>query len=571
VDDEAYEVAVTDVIARIKVHGAAALGALGSLASGLTVDGPEEAWRDELQGRWAALSKPDQMRHYIDVAALDGSEAVTHTRFASVVGELLPVPTEPLLPDDWLRRQKEFVTDRCINDSGTERCQTLVLFDLDLSKVDRGVQGGQSLAIQLLTEHQGVDIVCGIVSSRRLEDAQAVLLEGLRPDLDPNQVVRIAKADLPDKPWQFVYGLKKALLAPRVARLRLAARELVNEAHSHAMAELAQVDVFDFVYAVINRSDLEGVRDWETLFRLYHRFFSDDVRRLALAHEGLGDIGDAIRELAKLAPEAAAAEDLGTWRLQRREILDAISDVNRFYLPLVAGDVFECRNAEGAHKLYVLLAPPCDLMVRADGKRRLTSGLLVPLGEVSSARSEEAGTSKEIPYFREDGRPSSVKFADCVSVPLWVLDLCVFQSDGVARLTLGGSAPTNLTKGWLARHAAVVREVERVVNEARREVGGRREPGPRGRDTGGDRPEGGTRSEVSPAYNLPARRLGVPFQRAHVELATGSLVVDCRRVDRIRPAYTADLLTRLGHYLSRAAFETDLGKGTLASYDGGRD
>jgi len=42
-----------------------------------------------------------------------------------------------------------------------------------------------------------------------------------------------------------------------------------------------------------------------------------------------------------------------------------------------------------------------------------------------------------------------------------------------------------------------------------------------------------------------------------------ALEVRCQRVQRMLSPYSADMLTKFGHYLSRTAFEVDLGHGTL--------
>lgn len=547
IDDEGYRLQLSDVIAAIKQHGENALLAIGSLGRELDIDRPEEVWREDLEGRWGKLDKDELPTLFVSLAALDGENSVAHARFASVVTALLPIPTDTIYPHEWGAKQPDLIDARCIETNGKKRCCTLVLFDLDLSKAKANAspEGGWTLAVELLGTRKDIEIVCGIISSKA-PDA------GLPPTsiggtgIDPRRVVRIAKSDLPDDPWQFVYGLKKALLAPTIDTFRQAAIEVIEKAHAAAQEELAGVDIFDFVYAVITRSDDEGVRDWETLFRLYRRFMGDHLRRQAFGHGSLGGLGDAIRQVAVLAPEVTEVRKPNAWRLQRRDVVDLIEDVNSFHLPLGSGDVFECRNEQGQGRLFVLLSPPCDLFLRLKGDRRLEHGLLVPMTPVAGHESDsEAGTTKIIPYFSEDGSPVRVRFPDAVSVPLWVLDLCAYHSTGEAKIAEGENAPSHLSPGLLERYKIVTRKAMTVIQ-------GTINRPPAGR--------AGSWREAQQNIPLFPRQLGAAFQSAMVGAAPRSLSIECRRIGRIQPAYAADLLTRFGHYLSRAAFDTDLGK-----------
>src|SRR5207249_3577690 len=64
------------------------------------------------------------------------------------------------------------------------------------------------------------------------------------------------------------------------------------------------------------------------------------------------------------------------WR--EREIFEDGAGLNGLHSPLACGDVFECERKERC----ILLAQPCDLMIRDNGKRRAQAGLLVPVTEM---------------------------------------------------------------------------------------------------------------------------------------------------------------------------------------------
>jgi hypothetical protein len=121
--------------------------------------------------------------------------------------------------------------------------------------------------------------------------------------------------------------------------------------------------------------------------------------------------------------------------------------INRLHLPIEIGDVFAKTDGNAA-KRFILLGQPCGLMVRPNGARQPQMNQVL-LGEVQvvekSSRYDEI-----IPYFGDD--PASkhcVRFKRIHSVPVIVLDLCVFNEDGVAHLPK--VCPDRLTPAWAAR------------------------------------------------------------------------------------------------------------------------
>ena len=92
----------------------------------------------------------------------------------------------------------------------------------------------------MIAKHKDVDILCGIVSSLVRADDEGAVLPDAPEGFDHERVVRIAKGDLPEKPNQFVYGVKRALLAPHVVRLRETAGQIIASAHAAATERFTQ-------------------------------------------------------------------------------------------------------------------------------------------------------------------------------------------------------------------------------------------------------------------------------------------------------------------------------------------
>ena len=68
-----------------------------------------------------------------------------------------------------------------------------------------------------------------------------------------------------------------------------------------------------------------------------------------------------------ISTSSFATPNYNTMALQRLERYELAEYLNSHYIPIELGDIFQ-KMGDSA-KRYVLLAQPCDLMVRTDGKR----------------------------------------------------------------------------------------------------------------------------------------------------------------------------------------------------------
>ena len=155
------------------------------------------------------------------------------------------------------------------------------------------------------------------------------------------------------------------------------------------LSDSRRLEIYDVVYAVITRSDEEGVRDFETFFRMHDVFYKDELRRQAHSSKELTTIAAELRDVSLLAPAASKPTDRKTWGLQRRGIYDDARDVNRLHLPIELGDVFACDGRDGVATQYIVLGQPCDLMIRTrNGKRRADHVLVAKISRTPPAKGD---------------------------------------------------------------------------------------------------------------------------------------------------------------------------------------
>ncbi len=213
--------------------------------------------------------------------------------------------------------------------------------------------------------------------------------------------------------------------------------------------------------------------------------------------------------------------------------------------------MFACDGRDGSPIEYIVLGQPCDLMIRTkDGRRRAEHVLVAKISRNAPAKAEgESLASFTLPYYQEGGKDAWVKFANHYTVPVWVLDLCVYNDDGRAKFRDDAGSVHGLGAAWVKRSGLLKTDVEKALKRIAPQQGQQLKKG----------------ANVAPAPLGPMvdRVLGHPFVLASARLSPLAIEVGCQRVQRVLTPYSADMLTKFGHYLSRTAFEVDLGQGTL--------
>ena len=154
-------------------------------------------------------------------------------------------------------------------------------------------------------------------------------------------------------------------------KMKAIARGAFERALKDALEEFRNLDPIDFEHMVVKSSEDEGVSELETLLRLYSIVQKDRVKSELLEEEGLSNFLGAARAVKKVVDVARALPEASGKRLAQlrfTELYETGDLVNRFRDPLRNGDLFEI-GSPSSLKLWVLIAQPCDLMVRTTGKR----------------------------------------------------------------------------------------------------------------------------------------------------------------------------------------------------------
>ena len=118
-------------------------------------------------------------------------------------------------------------------------------------------------------------------------------------------------------------------------------------------------------------------------------------------------------------------------------------------------------------------------------------------------------------------------------VRLAVLDLCVFQEDGVASIQIDGACPERLIEPWKKRYQLLRRLFETAIGHYR-EFG---------------------RKQVTDELSQLALPLPSATMRLAVTVSDNTVRYGLKRVIRLRQPWSGVLLSAFSQYQARAAFE----------------
>lgn len=462
-DANGVTVALEDVIpAALSLAAAPLLAVFPELGESIPDD--QDVLRTKIRDVWGRLEQNSQAERgkAVVVAARthDGS-GTNDMADVSILSQLIPKgQLVSLSPTLW-----EAQKDQLLQDCRGQR--TLFLFDRDFSDAGGDSEGGIKIIASLLARNDTENLICGLLTHTVTPETQPhqwVELSNAH-GIPIDRFVVIPKLHLSQAPMLFAQVLKFAALSPDFAELKRKTKEIIALAATVAAARVEEVRIHDLEHIVFQVSADEGLWEPDMLFRLHSMFHRLESRRLA--HEGgtLEKIAARLRVVSGiptrcdllLTPESA-------WALRREELYERDDHINKNCLPLELGDIFE-RVGRNSAKKYILLAQPCDLMVRSDGKRHPELHR-VPLVEVVPAE-ETPHYSEEMAYF--DPSPSKRWFVKLKAVHFvrgCILDLCVFNQDGAAKLTVDGKSPSDIRPAWKARHDILSSHFTRKAHKA---------------------------------------------------------------------------------------------------------
>lgn len=456
------------------------------------------------------------------------------------------IPRESLVslsPTEWEQQQGQLLQE-------SQDIRTLFIFDRDLTKDGGDSESGIKIIASLLARNDTGELICGLLTHTVSPEMQLEQWESLSKthSIPRDRFVVISKRHLSQSPMLFAQTLKFAALSPDFDELKRKTKNIIAAAATAAADRVDKVSIYDLDHIVFQVSANEGIWEPDMLFRLHAMFQQLESRKSAYDGGELETIAARLRAVSGIPTKCDLLPTPGSaWALQREELYESDEHINRNYLPVELGDIFERVNAKSTKK-YILLAPPCDLMVRSNGQRQPDLKRF-PLAEIVPETSEIDTSNRfkeEMPYFDDSQKKKwYVNLKVIHHVRSCILDLCVFNQDGISKMIVNGNVPSAIRPAWKAHYKELLKHYDAMMSKANK-----------------------FRSHVK---ECDEKRFNQELGGLLLEddLFKGNLVMDndehyiefnCRRIGRLSRTRSMGMLLLYTGILGRPAYESDLCK-----------
>ncbi|MCX6583933.1 MAG: hypothetical protein NT166_27470 [Candidatus Aminicenantes bacterium] len=439
-------------------------------------------------------------------------------------------------------------------DDDLEKKGTLFLFDQDYSNESEcgGTNdGGINIIKSLFEKHRNTPIMCGLLSHtfepyeeyKRWDDFAR------DPGIDKDRLVLIAKRNLTEDKPGFVRGVRRTILSKYCKTLKDQTSVILKESLDQSKKELDKLSIYDFEQIVFRSAYDEGIWETDTLFRLYNIYQKNFIRQEIMKSKELLNSTARIREISKISKESTLWNQSELKKIHQLEYYEEGKQINGLHMPIGLGDIF-IKTASTSQRKFILIAQPCNLMVRTsknlEGKRAYNFHEAV-LAEIFNGTCPQNEFCIEILYFdANSGTPQYIDLQKTYSVLLCIIDLCVFNKEGLARMSSDYICPSEIIPAWKYRFKKLKDRFDEIIEECI-------ELKSKGFD------EAFLKKHLLPKSSHEDNGLFKP----KIDLTKNgkeSITYDCRRIRRLCRPQAEAILLKYSHYISRSAFDHDFGK-----------
>jgi hypothetical protein len=394
-----------------------------------------EVWGRKLRDVWEIFSEAEKQAVGTLVLAtareFEGGELVDDKADSAILAQIIPSGMlVSLSPNQWPDRKVQLLRE-------ANSKPTLFLFDQNLGLGKE--KGGMDIIASLLAFESDSRPYCGLLTHTVKPESQIAQWEELCKDynLSPDEFIVIPKEHLSSGPEQICYSLKLVVLTPHFGKLKKIASEILEASVKVAAERIQSVNIFDLEHMIFRAGLTEGNWEPDVLFRLHSLFQRNAARDLARSMPDLEIHASRLRSASAVMVGENIDVIKRSWEIQKEEMYENADYINGNLLPLELGDIFKKRNGT---KLYVLIAQPCDLMLRANGKRQPDLEYVV-LAELNEGAPTD-GYDDLLPCYGESpGTKWHVSLNRTHTVKVSILDLCCFNINGTSAISLADAPP----------------------------------------------------------------------------------------------------------------------------------
>lgn len=558
--DDSYAVTIEDLIVKLSALNEEELAGLFPDTVNL---GPQGVWEQRVEEMWEQMADGERATLVDGAAALEQDLEPVLTGFAEIVTKTCPeIEFLHFSLADWTDRNQEIIDE-------TPTVPTLILFDQDFRNEGRAQNEGQKLVGDLevrIKNHEDVKLgtFYGILTNTVSVDQEHVRRTEIVTDerLDAGRFVLISKQSMRGGAGLLPERLRPVLLSPLFAHLMEEVIKAVDAAQEEARKRALGIPPEDLEQMVLKSSAEEGVWPPDTLLRILETMQREAVRKSLREEDGLLSVAERVEAVAKVVlpkPPPEGAEEKGeestddepvedkpsdrvpvAAQISNEEIYESADHLNSLHLPIDLGDLFEDTETKD---VYVLIAQPCNLMVRKRGTRAHEPTHML-LAKVAAGTVDDKTQFKlfELPYFdKETGESNFVQLNGPKVVRTLILDASVLNEDGCSRLDLGSDEPVALLPYWKKRRKRLYKLVGELLNQFEKLPEEARD-------------EEWVRDAAGGSFT------GDPFSLTDFSPEDELIAWGCRRIGRVRDPYARALLARFSQYFARDAYLHDLAR-----------
>lgn len=528
-------------------------GALQDHFPGLRLAADNVALLSQITARLREMDPAEKSQLERKMAAFEPNAADLQDLFN--LKEVIPstIPLTLMTPDEWVKHRDDLVK------ACTPEARTLFLFDQELhgDRARHGFTMGTDIIASMAAADRdgfGTRWFCGLLSNQLQKGAEVAHWRSLAEEhqLGLKFFMPIAKANLADPPT-FFGAVYRTVINTYCETMKELSKDGLLEALATALDQFDKLDPIDFEHMIVGTSAKEGVSELDTLIRLYgimqERLVRDRLLN-GMTFVPFNDAAKAVKAVADIDRDLPAETKERLLQLQRSELYDATELVNGLHEPLRNGDIFQLAGPDGGvGPEYVLLAQPCDLMVRGDGERGRERDFKIAFLAKVTDLAEDAKLRDELHfelrYFgAEGGKSMTIDFRTATPADLFVLDLAVLQKDGACILnpaTIGSAGLRFPARAWDQRVKTLTKHFNRVKTQVEA-----------ARKKHGDEAAECLADAILPraAQSSALKKLG--------KYEAGAFTYTLKRSGRLRSPVATSALAAFGRYLIRDAKPHDL-------------
>lgn len=502
---------------------------------------------------WDGKDDPGKRELFLNVLkAENNSEELENSVAPMKLKEILQDKIELLSPAEWVAQKTTYTSTL------SDTSKILFLFDIQFTHAPLpDNRDGRHLASELLSEHTIKDyLYCGVFSHLFSIDEEHTKRKEYCSSfsIDPNRFYTISKKRYREDSYLpgLAEGIRNTLVIDEVQYLKKEVSKVLKESFKKSLEEIDNLTPESFNHIIQKSSLKEGAWEMSTLFRLSNIISYQNALNSLLPKTKRTKINESLSKIRKVEKVKTGSETptdkAQVKELRTRELFLPEPILNQLHFPTSNGDIYRVNERE-----YILLAQPCNLALRSDGKRSRSYdiGFFIEIEKISLTDYQQLGAGQlgaiekiENPNLPE-GEIQIARFASFDTVSLIPLDLAVFNTNGKSTINLKEleNKSTTIQDSWKKRYKIIHKQ----FSEYKKRIIVIRKL------------KASNKNLVKDAIYKGDLFKGFNINNENVLSRANSTILnfDIQRIGHYRQQYSSDLLQKFMQYLSRNAFDHD--------------